>query len=47
MSPKSGAGSKLKKAAEFGIEVVDEAGWAAIVAEALGGEAVKIKDFCA
>ena len=29
-----GAGSKLKKAAEFGIEVVDEAGWAAIVAEA-------------
>jgi DNA ligase (NAD+) len=32
-----GAGSKLKKAAEFGIEVVDEAGWAAIVAEALGG----------
>ncbi|MFN4039247.1 MAG: NAD-dependent DNA ligase LigA [Erythrobacter sp.] len=31
-----GAGSKLKKAAEFGIEVVDEAGWAAIVAEALG-----------
>ncbi|AOL95040.1 NAD-dependent DNA ligase LigA [Porphyrobacter sp. LM 6] len=32
-----GAGSKLKKAAELGIEVVDEAGWAAIVAEALGG----------
>ncbi len=32
-----GAGSKLKKAAEFGIEVVDGAGWAAIVAEALGG----------
>jgi DNA ligase (NAD+) len=32
-----GAGSKMKKAAEFGIEVVDEAGWAAIVAEALGG----------
>ncbi len=31
-----GAGSKLKKAAEFGIEVMDEAGWAAIVAEALG-----------
>ncbi len=30
-----GAGSKLKKAAELGIEVVDEAGWAAIVAEAL------------
>jgi DNA ligase (NAD+) len=29
-----GAGSKLKKAAELGIEVVDEAGWAAIVAEA-------------
>jgi DNA ligase (NAD+) len=34
-----GAGSKLKKAAELGIEVVDEAGWAAIVAEALGGSA--------
>jgi DNA ligase (NAD+) len=32
-----GAGSKLKKAAELGIEVVDEAGWAAIVADALGG----------
>ena len=32
-----GAGSKLKKAAELGIEVVDEAGWAAIVAETLGG----------
>jgi DNA ligase (NAD+) len=31
-----GAGSKLKKAAELGIEVVDEAGWAAIVAEAMG-----------
>ncbi|MDZ4139954.1 MAG: NAD-dependent DNA ligase LigA [Erythrobacter sp.] len=31
-----GAGSKMKKAAELGIEVVDEAGWAAIVAEALG-----------
>lgn len=30
-----GAGSKLKKAAELGIEVMDEAGWAAIVAEAL------------
>jgi DNA ligase (NAD+) len=30
-----GAGSKLKKAAELGIAVVDEAGWAAIVAEAL------------
>ena len=29
-----GAGSKLKKAAELGIEVIDEAGWAAIVAEA-------------
>jgi DNA ligase (NAD+) len=27
-----GAGSKLKKAAELGIEVIDEAGWAAIVA---------------
>ncbi|MFO6447518.1 NAD-dependent DNA ligase LigA [Erythrobacter sp. NE805] len=34
-----GAGSKLKKAAELGIEVTDEAGWAAIVAEALGGGA--------
>jgi DNA ligase (NAD+) len=31
-----GAGSKLKKAAELGIETTDEAGWAAIVAEALG-----------
>lgn len=29
-----GAGSKLKKAQEFGIEVIDEAGWAAIVREA-------------
>lgn len=29
-----GAGSKLKKAAELGIEVIDEASWAAIVAEA-------------
>ncbi len=29
------AGSKLKKAAELGIEVIDEAGWAAIVAEAV------------
>ncbi len=29
-----GAGSKLKKAADLGIEVLDEAGWAAIVAEA-------------
>ncbi len=29
-----GAGSKLKKAAELNIPVVDEAGWAAIVAEA-------------
>ena len=29
-----GAGSKLKKAAELGVEVTDEAGWAAIVAEA-------------
>jgi DNA ligase (NAD+) len=27
-----GAGSKLKKAAEFGIEVIDEAAWSAIVA---------------
>lgn len=32
-----GAGSKLKKAAELGIETTDEAGWAAIVAEALNG----------
>ncbi len=29
-----GAGSKMKKAAELGIEVIDEAGWAAIVAAA-------------
>ncbi|MBX7534134.1 NAD-dependent DNA ligase LigA [Qipengyuania sp. GH1] len=29
-----GAGSKLKKAAELGIEVIDEAGWAEIVANA-------------
>ena len=29
-----GAGSKLKKAQELGIEVIDEAGWAAIVAKA-------------
>lgn len=29
-----GAGSKLKKAAELGIEVIDEVGWAAIVAAA-------------
>jgi NAD-dependent DNA ligase len=29
-----GAGSKLKKAAELGIETIDEAGWAAIVAGA-------------
>ncbi|MES2288352.1 MAG: NAD-dependent DNA ligase LigA [Pseudomonadota bacterium] len=29
-----GAGSKLKKAAELGIEVIDEAGWAAIVSGA-------------
>ncbi|MDB5678652.1 BRCT domain-containing protein, partial [Sphingomonas bacterium] len=29
-----GAGSKLKKAAELEIEVIDEAGWAAIVAAA-------------
>lgn len=33
-----GAGSKLKQAAALGIEVVDEAGWAAIVAEALGSD---------
>ncbi len=31
-----GAGSKLKKAVELGIEVFDEAGWAAIVAGAEG-----------
>ncbi len=30
----TGAGSKLKKAQELGIEVIDEAGWAAIVAGA-------------
>jgi DNA ligase (NAD+) len=29
-----GAGSKLKKAAELGVEVIDEAGWAEIVAAA-------------
>jgi len=29
-----GAGSKAKKAAELGIEVIDEAGWAEIVAGA-------------
>jgi DNA ligase (NAD+) len=29
-----GAGSKLKKAADLGVRVVDEAGWAAIVADA-------------
>ena len=31
-----GAGSKLKKAAELGIEVIDEAGWAEIVKAAAG-----------
>ena len=30
----SDAGSKLRKAAELGVRVVDEAGWAAIVATA-------------
>jgi DNA ligase (NAD+) len=30
------AGSKLKKAADLGVEVIDEAGWAAIVASAAG-----------
>jgi DNA ligase (NAD+) len=29
-----GAGSKLKKAADLGIEVIDEAAWNALVAEA-------------
>lgn len=32
-----GAGSKLKKAAELGIEVVGEAGWQAIVEAASDG----------
>jgi DNA ligase (NAD+) len=32
-----GAGSKLKQAAALGIEVIDEAGWATIVAEATDG----------
>jgi DNA ligase (NAD+) len=31
-----GAGSKLKKAEELGLRVVDEAGWAEIVARADG-----------
>ena len=31
-----GAGSKLKKAAELGIEVIDEAAWLEIVAAAQG-----------
>ncbi|AOL23334.1 DNA ligase (NAD+) [Erythrobacter litoralis] len=35
-----GAGSKLKKAEELGIEVVDEAGWAVIVARADAGAGV-------
>jgi DNA ligase (NAD+) len=29
-----GAGSKLKKAEELGIRIIDEAGWAAIVRDA-------------
>jgi len=29
-----GAGSKLKKAQDLGVDVIDEAGWAKIVAEA-------------
>jgi DNA ligase (NAD+) len=32
-----GAGSKAKKAADLGIRTIDEAGWAAIVAEAALG----------
>jgi DNA ligase (NAD+) len=31
-----GAGSKLKKAADLGVEVIDEAAWAQIVAETRG-----------
>jgi DNA ligase (NAD+) len=31
----AGAGSKLKKAEEFAIKVIDEAGWAEIVAAAI------------
>lgn len=34
-----GAGSKLKKASELGIRVVDEAGWQAMVAQASGSAA--------
>ena len=33
------AGSKLKKAAKLGARVIDEAGWAAIVAKADGRQA--------
>jgi DNA ligase (NAD+) len=31
-----GAGSKLKKAQELGVEVIDEAAWNALVAAAAG-----------
>ncbi len=36
-----GAGSKLKKAAELGIEVIDEAAWLEIVARRRGADALR------